>query len=566
MRHIESKRLTHLQLERLEDRLVPSNVPNDQLFNRSYHHDLFQSSQAWQLTTGDARVVVADVDTGLDYTHPDLFKNVWLNQAEIPVDVRARLTDTDADGIITFWDLNVSVNQGPGKIADLNGTGFIDGGDVLRTRAQGGWADGADNGANGYVDDLLGWDFVDNDNDPMDLDGHGTLIAGNIGAIGNNDVGVTGVNWKVSVMPLRFYAFAGPQIADPVPSIYYAVDNGARVSNHSYALPANVVPDALVAAAQTAIEYADSRGHLLVAAAGNFATDADAVLPLPAAFDVPNILSVSATDKHDRLADFSNWGATVVDLAAPGVEVWSTYIHPGQGYVRWLGTSASSPFVAGATALLWARNPSLTVADVRQAILSTVDPLEGLAAQSVSGGRLNVARALRSVPAAGWGEFSVGAPTGHTATGYPGPWEASGKPMMSQLAKAGSISGPPSLSIGDVRKKEGQKGLSAFTFVVTLSAPASNTVTVNFATAESSPGATYSAGEVWDYQAVSGTLTFAPGETWKTITVSVIGDRLLERDETFSVLLSGAVNATITDALGIGTILDDGDNLVYSGF
>jgi subtilisin family serine protease len=115
MRPSKTKGTTRLQVERLEDRVVPSTLPNDQLFNRSYHHDLLQSREAWQLTTGDARVVVTDLDTGIDYTHPDLYKNVWLNQAEIPADVRANLIDTDADGIITFWDLNAPMNQGPNQ-------------------------------------------------------------------------------------------------------------------------------------------------------------------------------------------------------------------------------------------------------------------------------------------------------------------------------------------------------------------------------------------------------------------------------------------------------------------
>src|SRR5262249_19223041 len=157
----------------------------------------------WELTTGSTQVVVGEMDTGVEYMHPDLYRNVWLNQAEIPRDVRKKLQDVDGDGLITFWDLNQPVNQGPGKITDLNGTGFIDGGDLLRPVAAGGWADGRDDGHNGFTDDLIGWDFVEDDNDLMDTFGHGTATFGIIGAVGNNGEGVAGVNWKAQIQAVR---------------------------------------------------------------------------------------------------------------------------------------------------------------------------------------------------------------------------------------------------------------------------------------------------------------------------------------------------------------------------
>lgn len=395
-------RTTQLRVEPLEARCVLSTFPNDPFLRRMYNLDVVQATEAWDLSTGDARVVVADIDTGIDYRHPDLYRNIWLNQGEVPRDIRSLLVDTDTDGIITFWDLNDPVNQGPGKISDLNGTGFIDAGDLLQAQAEGGWANGRDDDHNGYRDDLIGWDFYDNDNDPLDGDGHGTHIAGTIGAVGNNDVGVVGLNWKVQVMPLRFYPFTGPQLADPVPPIYYAVDHGARVSNHSYAASARDLPPALVSAGREAIAYAATKGHLVVAAAGNGGSNIDGQLVLPAAYDLPNIISVAATDKHDRLASFSNFGATDVDLGAPGVDVWSTYINPVGEYVRGFGTSMASPHVAGAAALLLSRNPGLSVAQLKAALLSTVDILPDLMGQSVSGGRLNLFRALQAVPAGSW--------------------------------------------------------------------------------------------------------------------------------------------------------------------
>src|SRR5262249_32637491 len=149
----------------LEDRCLLSHgladVPNDPRFHQQYGLHITEAERAWDLTTGSTRVVVADIDVGgIDYTHPDLYKNVWVNQAEIPAAIRAQLQDVDGDGLITMWDLNEPVNQGPGKITDLNGTGFIDGGDLIRPVAVGGWADGQDQGGNGYIDDLVGWDMI----------------------------------------------------------------------------------------------------------------------------------------------------------------------------------------------------------------------------------------------------------------------------------------------------------------------------------------------------------------------------------------------------------------------
>jgi ELWxxDGT repeat protein len=120
----------------------PVAVPNDPLFHQLWNLQIMGAEQAWGLTTGSTQIVAAEIDHGVDYMHPDLYKNIWINQAEIPRAIRSVLQDTDGDGLFTFWDLNEPVNQGPGKITDLNGTGYIDGGDLLRPLAQGGWADG----------------------------------------------------------------------------------------------------------------------------------------------------------------------------------------------------------------------------------------------------------------------------------------------------------------------------------------------------------------------------------------------------------------------------------------
>ena len=370
-------------------------VPNDPGFTRQYGLHYTETPLAWNFATGSMKIVVAVIDTGVDYTHPDLYLNTWINQKEIPPRIRHRLVDLDGDGLITFWDLNDPVNQGSGKIADLNNNGYVDGGDLLFSIEAGGWADGRDNGKNGFIDDLIGWDFRDNDNDPMDFDGHGTFCSGIIGATANNNFGIAGVNWRVSVMAVR-------RPPNALTSIRYAVDNGAHISNNSYGFDGAVVPPELVAATTELLKYAAERDHLFVTAAGNNKMDID-VPPsfLPAGLDSSNILSVAATDRADRLAYFSNYGAQSVDLGAPGHAIWSTV---PDSYLELelsleFGTSFAGPYVAGAAALMLSVNPTLTVEEIRDRIMDNVDPVKDLSGITVTGGRLNT---FRAVSAALW--------------------------------------------------------------------------------------------------------------------------------------------------------------------
>ncbi len=349
--------------------------------------------EAWDSWTGGTSKPVAVIDTGIDYTHPDLYRNVWINQAEIPASIRSALTDTDGDGLITFWDLNNSVNIGAGKITDLNGNGYIDAGDILKPAAQGGWANGvSDDGDAAHVDDLVGWNFVNNTNDPFDDNGHGTLIAGIIGATGNNGAGVTGVNWKTQVVGLKFLGANGSGSLDgAVAALRYALANGIPISNNSWggATYSQALYDA--------VRDASVAGHIFVAAAGNAGTNNDAAPNYPASFGLPNVVSVAATTRLDTLAPFSNFGVTSVDLGAPGQQILSTA--PGGKYTVGSGTSTAAAQVAGAAALLWSRNPGLTYSDVISTIFRTVQPLPSLRGRVATGGRLDLGKVI-----------SVGAP------------------------------------------------------------------------------------------------------------------------------------------------------------
>jgi len=307
-------------------------VPNDPRWGSLWGMVKINATGAWDITTGSTNVVVAVIDTGIDLDHPDLAANLWRNSAEA-----GGMTGTDDDG-------------------------------------------------NGFIDDLNGWDFVNNDNLPDDGDQHGTHCAGTIGAVGNNGIDVAGVCWRVSLMALKALGPQGGLSSDIAEAVRYAADNGADIISASYG------GGSASSTERDSIEYAHSRGVLFVAAAGNDGTDNDSTPVYPAGYDVPNIVSVAATDQNDALASFSNYGKTSVDLAAPGVSIYSTV--PGGGIESLQGTSMAAPHVAGAAALLLSANPSFTHMQLKQTLLDTVDPVPALVSKTVSGGRLNVRRLL----------------------------------------------------------------------------------------------------------------------------------------------------------------------------
>ena len=308
-------------------------VPNDPLYGKLWGMDKIEMSAAWEITAGSRDIVVAVIDTGVDYGHPDLVQNIWTNTKEIS-------------------------------------------------------GNGIDDDGNGFVDDVHGYDFANNDPDPMDTHGHGTHCAGTIGASGWNSIGVIGVSPKVKIMALKFLNPSG-STSDAIRAIEYAVENGARVLSNSWG------GGAYSQALKDAIDMAGAHGVTFVAAAGNAGMNTDLSPNYPSCYASSSIISVGASDSTDAIAYFSNFGAKSVDVFAPGMYVLSSI--PGAAYEYYSGTSMACPHVSGATALLLSGNSGLQPAVVRDIISSAVDPVAAMAGRCASGGRLNVRVSLFDV-------------------------------------------------------------------------------------------------------------------------------------------------------------------------
>jgi len=287
--------------------------------------------QAWDTTTGDANFTIAIIDTGVQYTHPDLAANIWTN---------------------------------PGEIA----------------------GNGVDDDGNGYVDDVRGWDFYNVDNDPMDTGGHGTHTAGTVGAVGNNGIGVAGLNWRCKLLPMRFLGPQGGYTSDAILAVNYCRVKGVKVSNNSWG------GGGYSQGMYDAINSSKSVGHVFCAAAGNAGTNNDASPFYPASYNLDNLISVASTTNDDTRSSFSNYGATSVDLGAPGSTILSTYLNNGYAYMS--GTSMATPHVAGVASLVYAQNPSWTYGQVRSRLFTTARPIAGLSGLCVTGAVLDAAAAV----------------------------------------------------------------------------------------------------------------------------------------------------------------------------
>jgi subtilisin family serine protease len=272
------------------------------------------ATQAWDVATGAQDVVVAVLDTGIDYTHPDLAPNVWVNTSEIP-------------------------------------------------------GNGIDDDDNGYIDDIHGINALTSSGDPFDDNNHGTHVSGTIGAIGNNGTGGSGVAWNVKLMGLKFLAKNGSgSLAGAIAALDYAVMMKSRgvnikLTNNSWG------GGGYSQQLEAAIKRSTDAGILFVAAAGNEGKNIDATASYPASFVNPLILSVAAHDSNTNLASFSNYGTTSVDISAPGVSILSTV--PGGGYASFSGTSMASPHVAGVAAVAFQVNPGINAAGVIQRVLES---------------------------------------------------------------------------------------------------------------------------------------------------------------------------------------------------
>ena len=356
-----------------------------------------QAGEAWAAGfTGSMKTVVGVVDTGIDYTHPDLYLNVWLNQGEISTTLKAGLRDTDGDGLITFRDLNNSVNAA--YVTDLNRNGYIDAGDLLKDAR---WANGTDQDGNGYKDDLIGWDFVNNDNDPFDDNGHGTHVSGTIGAMGGNGTGVVGVDWNVQIVAMKFLNASGSGAVDgAVQAINYFTHESqlAPTSENFVATNNSWGGGGFSQALSSAVTLAAQNDILFIAAAGNSSVNTDTTANYPsnlstmagAGYDA--VVSVASLTSSGALSSFSDYGAATVDLAAPGSSIYSTL--PGGGYGTYSGTSMATPHVTGAVALYASANPTASAAQIKTALLASTDSTASVNGLTLTGGRLDVGNLL----------------------------------------------------------------------------------------------------------------------------------------------------------------------------
>ena len=328
-------------------------TPDDPLVPNQWYLQKIQAPEAWNAATGSSDVIVAVLDAGVDVAHPDLAQNIWVNQSEIA-------------------------------------------------------GNGIDDDGNGYADDVNGWDFIDNDATllPTNTGGylssafaHGTVVAGLIGGVGNNGIGIAGINWRVKIMPVRILDGFGVGDTDiAIKGVEYAIRNGAKVINMSF------TGEDLIESFRAVIQRAVDAGITVVAAVGNANGNTDGVPVYPACLRRADgsklVIGVAATNMDDTKATFSNYGSGCVDIAAPGVDMFSTmYARNGLlSYASgWSGTSLSAPLVSGAVALIKSRHFFLTPSQILTILQLSVDPLAKSSGEA-GVGRLNIRKALEIAP------------------------------------------------------------------------------------------------------------------------------------------------------------------------
>ena len=346
----KSKKLTNRDFEpseitsrvdKIEDE--PSALFNDPAISQAWGLKKSDAARAWSITKGSKSIKVAIIDTGIDASHEDLKGNLWINPGETGLDKKGR--DKATNGI--------------------------------------------DDDDNGFIDDVNGWNFVSNNNKLKDNHGHGSHIAGIIGAEAGNGKGIIGIAPDVSLMILKYYdptVSNSDNLKNTIKAIDYAVKMGANVINYS---------GGGIEYSQeefNAVKQAEDKGILFVAAAGNERSNSDQYHYYPADYKLSNIISVTALDAKSKVLSTSNYGVETVHLAAPGQNILSTL--PDNTYGFLTGTSQATAFVTGAAVLIMAKKPSFKFFDVRKHILATGDVIEELATKTSSSRKLNLYKCL----------------------------------------------------------------------------------------------------------------------------------------------------------------------------
>ena len=329
---------------------TPAAEPNDSYWGSQWDMRNIQAPEAWEIATGSADVVVGVIDSGMDYDHEDLANNIWTNPGEIP-------------------------------------------------------GNGIDDDGNGYIDDVHGWDFFHDDSDPEDNYGHGTHVAGTIGAATNNGIGVAGINWNVKIAALKYWDIneMTGKGSTTVRAVQYATKENIPILNNSYG------GNGYDASAYLAIAQYPG---LFVASAGNDASNNDLISHYPSGYQLSNIISVANTNIMNSLSSSSNYGPNTVDIGAPGSDIYSTFLDDGYRYAS--GTSMAAPHVTGAAALLKSYRPELETRDLKKIILESGDDMPWLADKIVTGKRLNLYKMLQMaenyVPTEEITDISAGVP------------------------------------------------------------------------------------------------------------------------------------------------------------